>query len=100
MKKLLCLSFILAMITSGGYLFADEMQHKHGEMKKMEMSTSENIVDVNNKVCPVLGGPVNGQDFVTYKGKRYGLCCAGCADMFLKDPEKYIKELKTREAIK
>jgi len=47
------------------------------------------VVDVGNKVCPVMGGEVNGKDFYEYKGKRYGLCCPMCVATFAKDPEKY-----------
>ncbi len=53
------------------------------------------IVDVNNQVCPVMGGPVSGKDFVVYEGKRYGLCCPGCAEEFNKNPEKYIVKIQS-----
>lgn len=46
-------------------------------------------VEVGNKICPVMGGEVDGEHFVVYQGKRYALCCAGCEKMFLGDPEKY-----------
>ncbi len=57
----------------------------------------QGVVDVGNKTCPVMGGPVDGEHFAVYKGKRYGMCCSGCEQEFLKDPEKYIKALKERE---
>ena len=47
------------------------------------------VVDVGNKVCPVMGGEVNGKDFYEYNGKRYGLCCPMCVAAFKADPEKY-----------
>ena len=47
------------------------------------------IVDVDNKMCPLMGGPVNGTDSVVHEGKRYGLCCPGCKKLFLSDPAKY-----------
>ena len=55
------------------------------------------IVDAGNKFCPVLGGPVNGKDFVVYQGKRYGLCCPGCDKTFLSNPAKYIVQMKLKE---
>lgn len=55
-----------------------------------EETTQAGIVDVGNKICPVMDGPVNGKDFVVYEGKRYGLCCPGCDKTFLNDPAKYI----------
>lgn len=56
------------------------------------------IVDVGNKVCPVMGGAVDGEHFVVYEGKRYGLCCPGCKAAFLADPEKYIAAMQQVEA--
>jgi YHS domain-containing protein len=55
------------------------------------------IVDAGNKMCPVSGDKVSGKDFVTYKGKRYGLCCPMCKAPFLNDPEKYITQMKGKE---
>lgn len=48
------------------------------------------VVDVGNANCPVGGEKVSGTDFVEHEGKRYGICCAMCADKFKKDPAKYI----------
>jgi YHS domain-containing protein len=54
------------------------------------------IVDAGNKMCPVMGGPVNGKDFVVYEGKRYGLCCPGCEKTFLSDPAKYSARIEVK----
>jgi len=56
------------------------------------------IVDVGNKICPVMDGPVNGKDFVVYEGKRYGLCCPGCDKTFLSDPVKYVAKVNAEKA--
>jgi YHS domain-containing protein len=32
---------------------------------------------------------VNGRDYYNYDGKRYGLCCPACRDMFSIDSAKY-----------
>ncbi len=40
--------------------------------------------------CIVTGGTANAT--VMYKGKAYPICCSGCRDAFLEDPEKYIRE--------
>ncbi len=55
------------------------------------------IVDVGNKYCPVMGGPIGGKDFVVYQGKRYGLCCPGCGKTFLSDPAKYLAQMEAKE---
>lgn len=60
----------------------------------------EQLTDAGNKTCPISGDKVSGKDFVTYKGVRYGLCCASCASTFLKEPDKYIQKLKDKGEIK
>ena len=57
------------------------------------------VVDAGNKMCPVSGDPVSGKNFVTYKGVRYGLCCPMCRKSFLKDPEKYLAQMKAKERV-
>ncbi len=46
--------------------------------------------------CPVRGDPINKDVYVDYKGKRVYFCCAGCPNVFNKDPEKYLKILADR----
>ena len=50
------------------------------------------VVDAGNATCPVSGDKVSGKDFVEHDGKKYGLCCAMCADKLNKHPEKYLTE--------
>ena len=59
-------------------------------------ATSE-IVDAGNKFCPVSGDKVSGKFFVTYQGKRYGLCCPMCENKFKANPEKYIAQMMQQE---
>ncbi|AQT69482.1 Cation efflux system protein CusB precursor [Anaerohalosphaera lusitana] len=44
-------------------------------------------------ICPVMGGKINKDIFVEYKGKKVYFCCAGCPEEFQKNPEKYIDKL-------
>jgi len=44
--------------------------------------------------CPVMGGQINKDIYVDYNGRRIYFCCAGCPETFLKDPEKYLKNLE------
>ncbi len=89
MKKLIVLAllavFVMPLAVSQGYA-ADK-------------TAQTGIVDVDNKFCPVMGGPVNGRDFVVYEGKRYGLCCPGCDKTFLSDPAKYIAKMERQESV-
>lgn len=84
MKKMTILSLVLAFVVSA--FLAPSL-----------VIAAETAVDVGNKTCPVMGGAVNGSDFVEYQGKRYGLCCPGCKSAFLADPEKYIAKLNATE---
>jgi YHS domain len=45
--------------------------------------------------CVVSGGL--GTMPVVYKGKTYYVCCSGCRDAFMDEPEKYIKEFEARK---
>ena len=43
--------------------------------------------------CPVMGGAIDQGIYTDHKGKRVYFCCAGCADTFKKNPEKYLKQM-------
>ncbi len=48
------------------------------------------LVDVGNKICPVLGTPVGDSIVVCeYNGKIYHLCCTDCVAKFKVSPDKY-----------
>ena len=64
-------------------------EHNHTEMKK------EEIIDLKNKKCPVMGGDTSKDAFIIYEGKKIYFCCPGCDKTFLQDPEKYLKKLDT-----
>ncbi len=49
--------------------------------------------EILQKLCPVMGGPINKDVFTMYKGKKVYFCCPGCDTEFNKDPEKYISKL-------
>lgn len=88
MKKIITIAIVLALMMPGmvSPLFAANKVEK-------------GITDVGNKLCPVMGGPVNGKDFVVYEGKRYGLCCPGCDKTFLSDPKKYIAQAERMKTV-
>lgn len=54
--------------------------------------------DDDKPECVVSGGL--GTMAVMYKGKTYYVCCSGCRDAFLDEPEKYIKEFEARKKTK
>jgi len=48
---------------------------------------------VEQTTCPVMGGAIDKNVFVEYKGKKVYFCCPACKGEFEKDPEKYISKL-------
>lgn len=91
------LSIMVALAYSNYALAAEGHSHDEhkGLMAEQQDSKDESdSVSVNNKICPVSGEDVEamgGGIEYEYDGKIYNLCCAGCVDLFEKDPEKYIK---------
>lgn len=72
--------------------------HAHEAMPEIKPS-SEEVVSVGNKICPVSGEKIEEKMKATYeyKGKIYNFCCPSCIDEFKKDPELYIKKIEREE---
>ncbi|MHC4843297.1 MAG: YHS domain-containing protein [Planctomycetota bacterium] len=51
------------------------------------------VTTAEQKVCPVMGAPINKALFVEYKGKKVYFCCAGCEKKFEENPEQYLAKL-------
>lgn len=45
------------------------------------------------KLCPIMNAPINKELYTEYKNKKVYFCCAGCKEIFEKDPEKYLSKL-------
>ncbi|MBN2713896.1 MAG: hypothetical protein JXR97_15870 [Planctomycetes bacterium] len=79
-----------------------------GALKKLaKLGEKAEDIPIEQKTCPVMGGPINKDLFVEYKGKKIYVCCEGCINVVKKDPEKYAKKVaeeiaknKTEEAKK
>lgn len=61
---------------------------------KLSAEEAKTYAEYNNKVCPVMGHPVDPDVSIVYQGKRIYFCCPGCDKKFLEDPEKYIRILE------
>ena len=61
--------------------------------KAAEETASEAAETIEQTTCPVMGGAINKDLFVEYKGKKVYFCCAGCEEQFNKEPEKYVAKL-------
>ncbi len=46
--------------------------------------------------CPICKGSINKALHVDYHGKRVYFGCAGCPEEFLKNPDKYMSEMKAK----
>jgi YHS domain-containing protein len=49
--------------------------------------------EIAQKICPVMGNPIDPNIYVDYNGRRIYFCCNMCPETFKKDPEKYIAKL-------
>ena len=49
--------------------------------------------EIEQTICPVMGGAINKKVFTEYEGKKVYFCCAGCIAKFKAEPEKYIAKL-------
>lgn len=47
----------------------------------------------DQKICPIMGNPINTSIYVEHEGKKVYFCCAGCIEKFKAEPEKYISQL-------
>lgn len=70
--------------------------------QSLAQNSDSKPVNAGNKICPIMGAPVNLDNSVKveYKGKIYNLCCMGCKGAFLQDPEAALKKLAEIEVKK
>ena len=74
-------------------------------MTGYSFAESDEAQTLPQEVCPVMkfgdiGCSVTKNDIYTdYKGKRIFFCSKGCRETFKKDPEKYMKKLKTEGVV-
>jgi YHS domain-containing protein len=75
--------------------------HNH-PAQSADPAVKSDVVDVGNKICPVLGEPIDETAKATYEyeGKIYNFCCAGCIDEFKKEPQKYIDKVNQELLVK
>ncbi len=95
--------FILRLLHDNRYLYQYEVkaegkptfvrQYQVGATKE---GTTFAKTGEGGPECIVSGGPAAIK--VMYKGQTYYVCCSGCKDAFLDDPEKFIKEAQAKKA--
>jgi YHS domain-containing protein len=63
------------------------------EQQAMAIQTSDANAATEQKLCPVMGNPIDKKYYTEYKGKKVYFCCPMCKPEFDKNPEKYISKL-------
>jgi YHS domain-containing protein len=100
MHKLVKLLFVLCLVSFVAFVGCkkdepvgeDHSGHDHA-MGDMDKAMATVAAAVEQTTCPVMGGEINKDIFVEYKGKKVYFCCAGCEGKFEAEPEKYLSLL-------
>ncbi len=97
MKNIYLIILILAVLilAGSGLVFAGRGWCDQETTASDDSSVKSKVIDVSNKICPVLGEPINEDNKATYEyqGKIYNFCCTSCVEAFKKDPQKYIDKM-------
>lgn len=59
----------------------------------------DKVVDVQYKVCPILGNDTQVEVAGLFEGKVYHFCCAACLGDFKKDPKGVIAKIKDAKEV-
>ena len=93
-----CLAIALVAVTPSA--FAAEGKAKSSSKDKSTTGTAKSGKVLNNKNCPVSGhasGSMQKGSYVDYKGYKIGLCCDGCKEEFMKNPDAYLEKAKKNQ---
>ena len=105
-----CMGLVLVGCKKGG---DDHAGHDHGAAKEdatakvdehagHDHAAHEDATDakaagaekIAQKTCPVMGGKIDPDISVEYKGQKVYFCCKGCIATFNADPGKYLAKLQ------
>jgi Cu(I)/Ag(I) efflux system membrane fusion protein len=79
------------MNPQGGAVPSDHPHAGHAPAQHAAPAVAESAM--LQKTCPVMGGPIDPNIFIEYRGKKVYFCCPGCDQKFREDPEKYLAQL-------
>lgn len=71
----------------------DHASHTYAHPPAATSRTQAQTVTAEQTTCPVMGGAINKEIFVEYRGKKVYFCCKGCDQTFQQNPEKYLAKL-------
>ena len=66
---------------------------KKPEPAAPEETKEISVAAVQQKICPVMAGPIDKDIYTDYKGRRVYFCCQACKTEFEKDPQEYVSKL-------
>jgi len=81
------------VVTNGNFKIDSALQIQAGPSMMSPDSPGRGGHTIEQKTCPVMGGPINKDIFIEYRGKKVYFCCPGCEGRFRENPEKYIAGL-------
>ena len=76
-----------------------DADHDHAEIPKgfEDLSADDRAAALKQATCPVLGGKLGAMGTpykINVQGRDVFLCCEGCKEELLKDPDKYLAKLE------
>jgi YHS domain-containing protein len=66
---------------------------KEPEKYMKKLADNKVLLESIQEKCPVMGGKIDKNIYIDYKGRRVYFCCPSCKETFAKDPEKYLQKL-------
>ena len=89
--------FVIGIVISASLTANVEADHCHtdgGEKSEISEINDQNIKDLGNTICPVMGAKIDKNVSYVWNGERVYFCCPGCIGKFKKDPKKYLNKIE------
>ena len=79
------------VVVNGNFKIDSAMQLLNKQSMMNQKVPQKNVPQTK---CPVMGGDINKEVFIDFRGNRIYFCCPGCDAIFKKNPEKYLDLMK------
>lgn len=97
--KILIVLMIVGIVVMGVPMYSFDTSIPDNKPKSSLIDTTATKEGKPQTTCPVLGGDINKDLYVVFKGKRIYVCCSDCIEVIKKNPEKYIKKLEAQGVV-
>ena len=91
--------WICGLVAAAVFIAAGCSSEKKSAQQTQKAQLAQAAESAAQTVCPVMGGKINKDVYVDYRGKRVYFCCPGCEKKFLEDPEKYIQQMEAEGVV-